>query len=146
MGCARSPSCWWSASTRFRGGLPGGFIGVDIFFAISGFLIGGIIMQAVEQRSFTFAWFYARRVRRIFPALGLVLATMLAAGWFLLLADEYTLLGKHVLGGTVFASNLVLWKEAGYFDTAAESKLLLHLWSFGIGESSSTSSGPWCCW
>ena len=113
---------------------PGGFIGVDIFFAISGFLIGGIIMQAVEQRSFTFAWFYARRVRRIFPALGLVLATMLAAGWFLLLADEYALLGKHVLGGTVFASNLVLWKEAGYFDTAAESKLLLHLWSLGVEE------------
>jgi peptidoglycan/LPS O-acetylase OafA/YrhL len=114
--------------------VPGGFVGVDIFFAISGFLIGGIIMQAAEQGSFTFGWFYARRVRRIFPALGLVLVSTLVAGWFLLLADQYAQLGKHVLGGTAFASNLVLWKEAGYFDTAAESKLLLHLWSLGVEE------------
>jgi len=118
----------------FPGRIRGGFIGVDIFFVISGFLIGGIIMQAIEQRTFTFAWFYGRRVRRIFPALALMLAAALVAGWFLLLADEYGQLGKHVFGGTAFLSNFVLWKEAGYFDTAADSKLLLHLWSLGVEE------------
>jgi peptidoglycan/LPS O-acetylase OafA/YrhL len=118
----------------FPARVQGGFIGVDVFFVISGFLIGGIIMQAVEQGSFSAAWFYGRRIRRIFPALALVLVASLAAGWFLLLTDEYMHLGKHVVGGAAFASNFVLWREAGYFDTASESKILLHLWSLGVEE------------
>jgi len=114
--------------------LPGGFAGVDIFFVISGFLIGGILLDDIERGSFSFVDFYARRVRRIFPALLIVMAACLAFGWFALFPDEYKMLAKHVLGGAGFVSNYVLWNEVGYFDTAAETKPLLHLWSLAIEE------------
>ena len=118
----------------FPARLPGGFAGVDIFFVISGFLIGSILIAGVEQGSFRFADFYARRVRRIFPALILVLAATMLFGWFALFPDEYKMLGTHVLAGAGFVSNFFLWSEVGYFDTAAETKPLLHLWSLGIEE------------
>ena len=111
-----------------------GFIGVDVFFVISGFLISTIILENLERGSFSFAGFYARRVKRIFPALILVLLACFAFGWFVLLPDEYKQLGKHTAGGAGFVSNLVLWNEAGYFDNSAETKPLLHLWSLGIEE------------
>ncbi|MDF9392211.1 MULTISPECIES: acyltransferase family protein [Methylococcus] len=114
--------------------LPGGFVGVDVFFVISGYLIGGIIFRNLDAGSFSLTDFYARRARRIFPALITVLLGGLAFGWFALLADEYQALGKHVAAGAGFVSNLVLWRESGYFDTAAEFKPLLHLWSLGIEE------------
>ena len=114
--------------------LPGGFVGVDIFFVISGFLITSILTAEIEAGSFSIARFYARRVQRIFPALGLVLLVSLAAGWLFLLTDEYAELGKHVAGGAGFVSNLLLWSEADYFDTASAAKPLLHLWSLGIEE------------
>jgi len=113
---------------------PGGFIGVDIFFVISGFLISTIIFESLERGRFSFSEFYGRRIRRIFPALVLVLAATYAFGWFHLLAMEYKQLGRHIAGGAGFLSNFVLWDEAGYFDTAAETKPLLHLWSLGIEE------------
>jgi peptidoglycan/LPS O-acetylase OafA/YrhL len=113
---------------------PGGFAGVDVFFVISGFLITGILLDGLKDGSFSFAGFYWRRVRRIFPALILVLAASLALGWLLLLPDEFMQLGKHVAGGAGFVANLVFWREAGYFDTAAELKPLLHLWSLGVEE------------
>ena len=118
----------------FPGALPGGFAGVDIFFVISGYLITGIILEDLQRERFTFANFYWRRVRRIFPALILVLAASLLLGWRVLLPDEYTQLGKHVAAGAGFISNLALWREAGYFDSAAELKPLLHLWSLGVEE------------
>lgn len=114
--------------------LPGGFVGVDIFFVISGFLISGIIFREVQAGTFTFADFYSRRVRRIFPALMLVLVCSAAAGWFVLLAEEYATLGKHVVAGVVFVSNILLWRESGYFDVTSELKPLLHLWSLGVEE------------
>lgn len=114
--------------------LPGGFIGVDIFFVISGFLISSIIFQALSGNSFSFFSFYARRARRIFPCLLLVLLSCLVIGWFLLVADEYSRLGKHVFAATTFVSNFVLWSETGYFDTASGEKPLLHLWSLSIEE------------
>ena len=114
--------------------LPGGFIGVDIFFVISGFLISSIIGANLHHGSFRFSDFYARRIRRIFPALLLVLICCLVAGWFSLLAEEYSQLGKHVAAGAGFISNLALWAESGYFDTASSTKPLLHLWSLGIEE------------
>ncbi|MEZ5649555.1 MAG: acyltransferase family protein [Burkholderiaceae bacterium] len=114
--------------------LTGGFLGVDVFFVISGFLISTIIFESLDRGTFRFGAFYARRIRRIFPALLLVLTVCLAAGWPLLFADEYAQLGKHIGGGAGFVSNLVLWSEAGYFDDAAEVKPLLHLWSLGIEE------------
>lgn len=114
--------------------LPSGFIGVDIFFVISGFLISSIIFKGVEQGSFSYADFYSRRIKRIFPALVLVLAACLSMGWLALFADEYQMLGKHVASGAVFVSNFTLLNESGYFDPAAELKPLLHLWSLGIEE------------
>ena len=113
---------------------PGGFIGVDVFFVISGFLITSIIAQELEAGQWSLSGFYARRVLRIFPALALLLAACLMAGWFTLLAAEYKQLGKHVAAGAGFVANLALWSEAGYFDRASELKPLLHLWSLGIEE------------
>jgi peptidoglycan/LPS O-acetylase OafA/YrhL len=112
----------------------GGFIGVDVFFVISGFLISGIIYDNLDSGTFRFTDFYGRRIRRIFPALLLVMAACLAFGWFAMLADEYKLLGKHTASGAGFIANLTLWGESGYFDGAADSKPLLHLWSLGIEE------------
>jgi len=112
----------------------GGFVGVDVFFVISGFLITGIILSNLSKGTFSFFAFYSARVRRIFPALLLVLITCLVIGWSILLTDEYKQLGKHVAGGAGFVSNFILWNESGYFDTASEAKPLLHLWSLGIEE------------
>ena len=112
----------------------GGFVGVDIFFVISGFLISSIILSSLSKGTFSFAEFYARRIKRIFPALILVMITCYVFGWFVLLPDEYKQLGKHIVGGAGFVSNFFFWREAGYFDNAAETKPLLHLWSLGIEE------------
>lgn len=114
--------------------LPGGFIGVDIFFVISGFLITSIIYTDLQSNKFSFISFYARRILRIFPALILVLLICFLYGWFILLPNEYAVLGKHILGGALFSSNIVLWNESGYFDNTAIMKPLLHLWSLGIEE------------
>jgi|WetSurMetagenome_2_1015567.scaffolds.fasta_scaffold09573_6 peptidoglycan/LPS O-acetylase OafA/YrhL len=112
----------------------GGFVGVDIFFVISGFLISSIIISSLEKGTFSFTEFYARRIKRIFPALILIMAACFAFGWFVLLPDEYKQLGKHIAAGAGFVSNLIFWQEAGYFDNAAQTKPLLHLWSLGIEE------------
>ncbi|RUR70554.1 acyltransferase [Variovorax guangxiensis] len=114
--------------------LPGGFIGVDIFFVISGFLITTILLQSLAAGDFSYRDFYARRIRRIFPALVLVLLATLAFGWYVLLPGEFSQLGKQTTGGAAFFANLVFLGEAGYFDASAETKPLLHLWSLGIEE------------
>lgn len=118
----------------FPARVPGGFIGVDVFFVISGFLISGIILRGLEAKKFDFWEFYSRRIRRIFPALTVVLFSTLAMGWFLLLPDEYARLGKHIAAGALFVSNWILWGESGYFDIDATAKPLLHLWSLGVEE------------
>jgi peptidoglycan/LPS O-acetylase OafA/YrhL len=114
--------------------LKGGFTGVDVFFVISGYLISGIILDGVAGGRFTFAHFYARRIRRIFPALTVTLAAVMAAGWFWLYADDYARLSRHTAAGAAFVANIVLWRESSYFDVAADLKPLLHLWSLGIEE------------
>jgi peptidoglycan/LPS O-acetylase OafA/YrhL len=113
---------------------PGGFVGVDVFFVISGFLITSILQHEMQADRWSLRSFYARRILRIFPALVLVLLACLAAGWHTLLAQEYMQLGKHLGLGAVFLSNIGLWWEAGYFDKASEAKPLLHLWSLAIEE------------
>ncbi len=118
----------------FPAALPGGFVGVDIFFVISGFLISSIILKALDGGGFRFADFYARRIRRIFPVLLLVVLGSLLLGWGVLLPGEYAQLGKHALAGLGFVANFAFWQETGYFDTAAELKPLLHLWSLGVEE------------
>jgi peptidoglycan/LPS O-acetylase OafA/YrhL len=112
----------------------GGFVGVDVFFVISGFLISSILIKGLQHGTFSYADFYIRRIRRIFPALVIVFLFTLVAGWLLLLPDEYSQLGKHIAAGSLFVSNFALWSEAGYFDTESSSKPLLHLWSLGIEE------------
>lgn len=114
--------------------IPGGFIGVDVFFVISGYLISSIIISDLRAGSFSFRRFYSRRIRRIFPSLILVMAACLVVGWFVLFAAEYAQLGKHVAGGAGFISNFILLNEVGYFDTEASTKPLLHLWSLAVEE------------
>lgn len=118
---------------------PGGFIGVDVFFVISGYLITGILVKAIEDNDFpTFrsllSDFYQRRIRRIFPSLILVLTACLAIGWLVLFSSEYERLGKYVAAGAGYVENFVLWNEAGYFDHASIDKTLLHLWSLAVEE------------
>jgi peptidoglycan/LPS O-acetylase OafA/YrhL len=113
---------------------PGGFVGVDIFFVISGYLITGNLIADADTGRFSFLSFYARRIRRILPALIIVLTSTLLIGWCMMLPDEFSLLGEHVLGGATFISNMILRRETGYFAPASELKPLLHLWSLGIEE------------
>lgn len=114
--------------------LPAGFVGVDIFFVISGFLIANIIFNNLNQNTFSFLYFYSRRIQRIFPSLILILFFSFICGYFLFFNDDFALLNKHILSGTLFISNFVLLNESGYFDKISELKPLLHLWSLGIEE------------
>jgi peptidoglycan/LPS O-acetylase OafA/YrhL len=112
----------------------GGFVGVDIFFVISGFLITGIIARELEADKFSLATFYARRVRRIFPALIVVLCAVLVLGWLWMLPGPYAQLSSDVFASAAFSANFALWQQSGYFDVEAARKPLLHLWSLGIEE------------
>lgn len=112
----------------------GGFLGVDIFFVISGYLITSIICRELSANSFSIINFYVRRIKRIFPALIFVMVVSLIIGWFLFTAAEYQLLSKHSFGGSVFYTNFFLAKESGYFDASAHEKPLMHLWSLAIEE------------
>jgi peptidoglycan/LPS O-acetylase OafA/YrhL len=118
----------------FPNAMRGGYVGVDIFFVISGFLISSILFAEITEHRFSLTRFYGRRIRRIFPTLAVCLAAVLAYGFICLLPSELAQLGKHVFFGASFLSNILLWSESGYFDTAATLKPLLHLWSLGIEE------------
>lgn len=113
---------------------PGGFIGVDIFFVISGFLISKIIVSEINSNNFSILKFYERRIRRIFPALFFVLLAVSIVGWNILFPTELSSLGRQIFGGATFIANIVLWSQSGYFDIDADRKPLLHLWSLGIEE------------
>jgi len=114
--------------------IPGGFIGVDIFFVISGYLISLGIFDGIDRKNFSFADFYVRRTRRIFPALLIVLIATYVAGLFVLLPDELTRLGKNIAAAATFTLNFVLKQNTGYFDAAGEQNPVLHLWSLCIEE------------
>ncbi|RQR43548.1 acyltransferase [Burkholderia sp. Bp9131] len=114
--------------------LPGGFVGVDVFFVISGYLITNILLAELDDDRFSVLRFYGRRVRRIFPAFVLVMIATYALGWFSLFKGEFKQLGEHIAAGAAFVANFAFWNEAGYFDTASNTKPLLHLWSLGIEE------------
>src|ERR1700722_18124823 len=118
----------------FPEAMPGGFIGVDIFFVISGFLITGIIARELDQQRFSLVGFYKRRIRRIFPALIVVLAATLVLGWLWMLPAAYAQLSADVFASGAFFSNIALLLQSGYFDIESGKKPLLHLWSLGIEE------------
>lgn len=109
--------------------LPGGFVGVDVFFVISGFLMTGIIFRGIEQDNFSILKFYVARANRIIPALAMLCFALLIFGWLCLTPLDYKTLGKHVGSSMGFLSNITYWKESGYFDAASHEKWLLHTWS-----------------
>src|SRR4030081_3141293 len=118
----------------FPHAMTGGFIGVDIFFVISGFLITGLIARELDLERFSLLGFYARRVRRIFPALIIVLCATLVLGWLWMLPTAYAQLGSDVFASAAFFANIALLLQSGYFDVESAKKPLLHLWSLGIEE------------
>lgn len=113
-------------------GFSGGFVGVDIFFVISGYLMTSLIFGGLSKNRFSLIDFYLSRGRRIIPALATLCVTLIIIGWWLLLPTEYASLGKQVAGSIGFFSNLIFWKEAGYFDVSAHEKWLLHTWSLSV--------------
>jgi len=115
-------------------GLSGGYVGVDIFFVISGFLITSILARDHAAGSFSFVKFYERRIRRIFPALAAMMLFTIIAGYFILLPSEIHDFASSVIGTILFASNIVFYKQSGYFDMDAAYKPLLHTWSLGVEE------------
>ena len=112
----------------------GGFVGVDVFFVISGYLITGILISELKQGSFSIAGFYERRARRILPALFVVMLASMPFAWLWLLPNDLTDFSQSLAAVSLFGSNVLFWKESGYFDTAAELKPLLHTWSLGVEE------------
>lgn len=114
--------------------IPGGFVGVDVFFVISGYLITGLLLKDYEQGQFSILKFYGRRVRRIFPALLVVMLVAMFIGARVLLPDEQAALGLQIGAGAGFFANILFWFQSGYFDTEAALKPMLHLWSLGVEE------------
>lgn len=113
-------------------GFSAGFIGVDIFFVISGFLMTNIVVKSLERGDFSLLNFYLARGIRIVPALFVVSTIVLILGWFFLLPTDYKALAKHTLSSINFFSNIVYWRESGYFDTDSHNKALLHTWSLSV--------------
>ncbi|MEK1905878.1 MAG: acyltransferase family protein [Pseudomonas sp.] len=110
----------------------GGFVGVDVFFAISGYLMTGIIVMGLRGDHFSLWHFYFARARRIWPALLVLCLAVALLGWFILLPDDYRMLGKHMRDSLLFSSNLRYLEESGYFDVLSEQKWLLHTWSLSV--------------
>ncbi|MDG0022424.1 acyltransferase [Klebsiella pneumoniae] len=111
-----------------------GYIGVDIFFVISGFLITTIIRKELKQGKFSLFSFYKKRIRRIYPALIITLLGIMFLSWFLLSTEEYLVTLRHVIFSSLFTENFLLWSEDGYFDKASIFKPTLHIWSLSIEE------------
>jgi len=115
-------------------GFTGGYVGVDVFFVVSGYLITGIILREIQHDEFSLARFYERRIRRIFPALFLTVALTLTAGAVLFTPINFESLGKSAVAVSLFVSNMLFWRETGYFDQPAVHKPLLHTWSLSVEE------------
>lgn len=115
-------------------GCPGGYVGVDVFFVISGFLITSLIWRDLQLGRFAFGQFWERRARRIAPALVVVTVVTVVAGWGLLLPEDFASLCKAAASQAVFGANFHYWNESGYFQGAAEEKPLLHTWSLAVEE------------
>lgn len=114
--------------------LPGGYVGVDVFFVLSGFLITTLILKDLENGKFSIVEFWERRARRLMPALFAMVLVTLAAAWFILLPADYVALAKSGIAQAGFAANIFFWRHSGYFDGASEEKPLLHTWSLAVEE------------
>jgi len=124
-----------SAVVLYHFGVPGfggGFIGVDVFFVISGFLMTGLVVKGLESGTFSVFGFYMARARRIVPALVVLCAVLVALGWWVLMPPDYKMLSTHSVYAMSFLSNVEFWLEAGYFDVASHEKWLLHTWSLSV--------------
>lgn len=115
-------------------GCPGGYVGVDVFFVISGYLITSLILRELHQGTFSLAAFWERRIRRIFPASAVCVLVTLVAGFFLLLPDDLETLGKSAIAQTLLVANFYFWRTTNYFGGANEEKPLLHTWSLAVEE------------
>ena len=115
-------------------GFSGGFVGVDIFFVISGYLITSIIVNDIWSRKFSILSFYERRIRRIFPAFFVMIAILTVVGALFLIPSELKDLGSSTFAATLFLSNMLFWYKSGYFDAPSELNPLLHTWSLGVEE------------
>ena len=112
----------------------GGFVGVDIFFVISGYLITTILIDDIENNKFSIVHFYERRARRILPALFFIMLICIPFAWFLMLPNYVEYFSRSLIAVSLFVSNILFWRESGYFDAAAEEKPLLHTWSLAVEE------------
>ncbi|MBC7505776.1 MAG: acyltransferase, partial [Sandarakinorhabdus sp.] len=154
-GAAQSPSAHAPGGDRYRpeidglralavlpvmlfhagfGVFSGGYVGVDVFFVISGYLITTIIAEERAAGRFSLVRFYERRARRILPALFLVMVVCLPFAWWWMLPVELADFGRSLVAVVLFVSNVLFWRTSGYFDLAAEAKPLLHTWSLGVEE------------
>ncbi len=115
-------------------GCPGGYVGVDVFFVISGYLIGSLIMRESETGEFRFARFWVRRIRRLFPALAVTLAATAVAGSFLLIPTHLEQTGAALIAQPLLVANVLFWSQSGYFETASDYQPLLHTWSLAVEE------------
>lgn len=114
--------------------LPGGYVGVDVFFVISGYLITGLLIREIGEKRFTLVGFWERRVRRLFPALFVVVLATLAIGFVIDLPQEYENLARSAEAQALLMANFFFWEDSGYFAVAAEAKPLLHTWSLAVEE------------
>jgi peptidoglycan/LPS O-acetylase OafA/YrhL len=105
-----------------------GYLGVDMFFVVSGYLITGIIRRGIESGKFTFSGFYYRRAKRLLPAAFVTFLATAAVAPFILTQNELHDFVVQLIGAVTFTGNMVLWRQTGYFDGAAELKPLLHVW------------------
>jgi len=115
-------------------GCPGGYVGVDVFFVISGYLIGSLVLSEIRNGTFTMMDFWERRVRRIFPALAAVVIATFLAGCFWMVPQHFAELGQSIIAQPLLVANFYFWKQSGYFETAAEFQPLLHTWSLAVEE------------
>ncbi|MCX6856594.1 MAG: acyltransferase family protein, partial [Verrucomicrobia bacterium] len=127
------------------GSVRGGFVGVDVFFVISGYLISGILLREMESGTFSFAAFWERRLRRIMPASVVMSLITLGLGVIILLPEDLVGLGRSLMAHTMMASNIYFWQDSGYFAAASDQKPLLHTWSLAVEEQFYLGF-PILCW